>query len=212
LGKQLAFMLVDHCEVTIWNLPNVDVTNYRSVMTAARHIKQADILINCAGVNILNYLADLTPAQWHQVLSVNTTGIYNCVRALLPVLGGGTVCNIISNASHVPMTASLAYNASKAAAHMMTKQMAHELFTTHGIIVFGVSPNRLLGTAMSASVDRQVAKVRGWTPEQVLTKQATHLPLGEETPIPVLAEFVAWLLASKQRHRYLHGCIIPYGS
>lgn len=212
LGSALVNQLrAQHHDVTVWDLPNVDVANAVSVKSAAQNIQEVDLLVNCAGVNVLNYLKELTPAQWYKVMSVNTTGIYNCVRTLLPHLYGGTVCNIISNASHLPMTASLAYNASKAAAHMMTRQMAHELYNTNDLIVFGVSPNRLEGTGMSASVDEQVAKVRGWSLDDVKTNQTTRLPLGEETPIHVLAEFIGWLLSSKQRHRYLHGCVIPYG-
>jgi NAD(P)-dependent dehydrogenase (short-subunit alcohol dehydrogenase family) len=67
------------------------------------------------------------------VMAVNAKGIFLVTQALLSVLAAtnGTVCNIISNASHVPMTNSLAYNASKAAAMMMTKQMARELWRDH---------------------------------------------------------------------------------
>jgi NAD(P)-dependent dehydrogenase (short-subunit alcohol dehydrogenase family) len=214
LGRALVSELAQHYNVTIWDLPNVDVTSTQSIRNAITALKGAhvDLLVNCAGVNVVNYLKDLTPTQWHKVMAVNATGIYNTVHALLPLLRDGTVCNIISNASHVPMTASIAYNASKAAAHMMTRQMAHELFVTDRIIVFGVSPNRLAGTAMSSSVDAQVSKVRGWTWDEVKAKQTSSLPVGAETPINAVAELVGWLLTEKARHYYLHGCILPYGS
>jgi hypothetical protein len=35
--------------------------------------------------------------------------------------------------------------------------------------------------------------------------------MGEETDPAKLAEFIAFLLSSKERHKYLGGCILPYG-
>jgi NAD(P)-dependent dehydrogenase (short-subunit alcohol dehydrogenase family) len=145
-------------------------------------------------------------------MAVNARAMLYTVQALLPALSaGGTVCNIISNASHMPMRHSLAYNASKAAADMLTRQMARELWGTHRVTVFGVSPNRLHGTPMSVSVDRQVAISRAWSAAEVRRRQLEALPIGEETDPATVAEFVAWLLSTKERHRYLHGAILDYG-
>jgi NAD(P)-dependent dehydrogenase (short-subunit alcohol dehydrogenase family) len=124
----------------------------------------------------------------------------------------GTILNIVSNASHMPMTTSLAYNASKGAAHIMTLQMARELSKAHGITVFGISPNKLRGTEMSKDIEDQVVALRGWTPEYAKQYQLASLLAGEETDPDALAEFVAFLLSSKQRHKYLTGCILPYGA
>ena len=35
---------------------------------------------------------------------------------------------------------------------------------------------------------------------------------GEETDPLQLAEFVAFLLENKPRHKYLTGCVLPYGA
>lgn len=190
----------------------VDVSSSFSVEKAAAKVHgPVDILINCAGVNRLDWIPNLQEEDWDQVMDTNAKGIFLCTQALLPKLRGGTILNIISNAARVPMTASLAYNASKAAAEMMTKQMARELFKTHQITVFGISPNKLKGTPMSIEVDRRVGEVRGWPPEYVREYQLASIPIGEETDPATLAEFIAFLLSTKERHRYLHGCIIPYG-
>src|SRR5512146_2249047 len=76
-----------------------------------------DVLINNAGVNRIGMLEAFSEAEWDEVLDVNAKGIYMMTKALLPYLiqSRGTVLNIVSNAAHVPMTASLAYNASKGA-------------------------------------------------------------------------------------------------
>jgi hypothetical protein len=53
--------------------------------------------------------------------------------------------------------------------------------------------------------------LRGWTKEQARAYQLSALPAGEETDPAVLAEFIAFLLSTKARHKYLAGVDIPYG-
>jgi pteridine reductase len=173
-----------------------------------------DILINCAGVNITGWLEDFSEADWDQVMGVNAKGIFKMTQWALPELKKthGTVLNIVSNASHMPMTTSLAYNASKGAAHIMTLQLARELTKKHGITVFGISPNKLRGTEMSKDIEDQVIKHRGWTKEYAEQYQLNALLAGEETDPAQLAEFIAFLLNNKPRHKYLTGCILPYGA
>jgi Dehydrogenases with different specificities (related to short-chain alcohol dehydrogenases) len=171
-----------------------------------------DVLVNCAGVNQLNWLADVHEEEWDTVMDVNAKGIFMMTQAVLPMLEAccGTVVNIVSNASHVPMRCSLAYNASKAAAHMMTLQLAREL--SPDVTVFGISPNKLRGTGMSREIERQVQRTRGWSPEQADAYQQQSLLSGLETPPEAVAEFLAFLLKTKTRHQYLTGCVLPYGA
>jgi meso-butanediol dehydrogenase/(S,S)-butanediol dehydrogenase/diacetyl reductase len=173
-----------------------------------------DVLINCAGINKTAWLEDLPEDQWDEVMDINAKGIYKMSRWALPELikTRGTIINVVSNASHIPMTTSLAYNASKGAAHIMTLQMARELSKKHGITVFGISPNKLKGTEMSQDIEDQVVALRGWTPEYAQQYQLNALLAGEETDPEQLAQFVAYLLTSKAHHKYLTGCVIPYGA
>ena len=176
--------------------------------------ERLDVLINCAGVNITGWLENFSEAQWDAVMDVNAKGIFKMTQWALPELAKtrGTVLNIVSNASHMPMTTSLAYNASKGAAHIMTLQLARELTKKHGITVFGISPNKLKGTEMSEDIERQVVQHRGWTKEFAEQYQLNALLAGEETDPVQLAEFVAFLLSNKPRHKYLTGCVLPYGA
>ena len=173
-----------------------------------------DVLINCAGVNMINWLPDVTEDEWDLVMDTNAKGIFRMTQWCLPALtrSKGTILNIVSNASHMPMRCSLAYNASKGAAHIMTLQLARELFQRYGITVFGISPNKLAETGMSDDIDRQVMKTRGWSRDEAREYQLKGLAIGEETDPEQLAEFIAFLLSTKHRHKYLHGCILPYGA
>lgn len=179
-----------------------------------KFLNALDVLINCAGVNYIDWLDKFDEYRWDEVLDVNAKGIYKMTQACLPMLieSKGTVVNIVSNASHMPMTCSLAYNASKGAAHIMTLQLARELTRRHNITVFGISPNKLAGTGMSNAIDGQVMETRGWTESEAKKYQLNGLLAGEETPPRLVAEFIAYLLQDKLHHKHLTGCIIPYGA
>jgi len=172
-----------------------------------------DVLINNAGVNVINWLEKFTEADWDRVMDTNAKGIFKMSQACLPLLieSKGTILNIVSNAAHMPMTCSLAYNASKGAAHIMTKQLARELTRLHDITVFGIAPNKLAGTEMSKSIDHQVIETRNWTMEETIEYQLAGLLAKEETPPELVAEFIAFLLQDKRHHKHLTGSIIPYG-
>ena len=176
--------------------------------------EEIDVLVNNAAVNIIDWLENFVEGEWDRVMDTNAKGIYMMSKACLPMLikSKGTIVNIVSNAAHMPMTCSLAYNASKGAAHIMTKQLARELTKKHGITVFGIAPNKMSGTGMSGSIDDQVVKTRGWTKEYAQEYQLNGLLTGEETPPGLLAEFIAYLLQDKEHHKFLTGCILPYGA
>lgn len=221
LGRQIAqsLRLAGHM-VSSWDkATGVDITNNESIHDAIAADAMIvgctiDGLVNCAGVNEINMIEDMGESDWDRVVDTNAKGIFLATRALLlnGHLRNGFICNIISNASHVPMTSSIAYNASKGAAAIMTKQMARELGPRHGITVFGISPNKMAGTGMSNYIDRRVTEVRGWTMEQARAYQIAALPAREETPPELVAEFLTFLLSSKERHKFLAGCDIPYGA
>ena len=197
LGKAIAHSLRNDFTVIDWSLETgVDVTDGARIMEAAAGLPAVDVLVNCAGVNYIAPFDQLTKQSWDHLMDVNAWAIVNCTQALLPQLAGGTIVNIISRAAIQPMTYSLLYNASKAAAAMMTRQMAHEL---HNIIVFGISPGWLAGTGMTNKVDARLRVLRNLAPPPARIDPAA------------IADLLAWLLQSKQRHRHLHGSIIEYG-
>lgn len=176
--------------------------------------KFLDALINCAGINRTGWLGNFAEADWDDVMDVNAKGIYKMTQWALPSLvrSRGTVLNIISNASHMPMTTSLAYNASKGAAHIMTLQLARELTKANGITVFGISPNKLKGTEMSKDIEEQVIRHRGWTAKYAEEYQKNALLCGQETDPLQLADFVRYLFENRSNHKFFTGCVIPYGA
>lgn len=173
---------------------------------------KCDVLINNAGINGLDWLADLEGDKWDSIMDTNAKGIYTMTRAALPYLraSGGTIINVVSNAAHIPMRASLAYNASKGAAHIMTLQLARELAPE--ITVLGIAPNRLAATGMTDLIDTECGRVRGWSREQAIQYEQKSALVPERTPPEAIAGLVQYLLRSKDNHKYLSGCILPYGA
>ena len=218
LGKLIKKHLEqDGHNVVDWSLETgVDITRESSVEMAARELDfdHFSCVINCAGINEIGFIENTLVDDWDSVMDTNARGIFLVTKVLLKhrQLRSGTILNIVSNASHMPMTASIAYNASKGAAAIMTLQMARELMPRNGITVFGISPNKLAGTGMSEYIERRVLEVRGFTAEQAKAYQLAALPAREETDPEALAEFIAFIMSTKQRHKYLAGCIIPYGA
>jgi NAD(P)-dependent dehydrogenase (short-subunit alcohol dehydrogenase family) len=93
---------------------------------------------------------------------------------------------------------------------MATKQMAHELTPKYGITVFSISPNKLAGTEMSKQIEKNVQKVRGWSPEYAAEYQKRALMHGLETPPEAVARLIGHLIESGDM-KYLSGCDIPFG-
>ena len=91
-----------------------------------------DILVNSAGIAIHGDTADYPDETWREIMAINLDAVFRCCRAAIPPMraqGGGTIVNIGSMsgiASNIPQNQA-AYNASKAAVHMMTKSLASEL-------------------------------------------------------------------------------------
>lgn len=124
-----------------------DVSRYWEVATAIEKVVQAtgslDVLVANAGViEPIAPLAEADPEAWGKLIDINLKGVFNGMRAALPIMranGGGTVITISSGAAHGPMEGWSAYCSSKAGAYMLTRT-AHLENHEHGIRVLGLSP------------------------------------------------------------------------
>ena len=97
--------------------------------TAAR-FGGLDFLINNAGVGLFVSVADMTPAQWSDVIDTNLTGVFNATHAALPHLrrrGGGFIINISSLAGKNPFADGAAYCASKSGLNAFSEALMQEL-------------------------------------------------------------------------------------
>ncbi|EIE52747.1 short-chain dehydrogenase [Salipiger aestuarii] len=124
-----------------------EVSRYWEVDQAVQNCLKAfgslDILVNNAGViDPIAPLAEADPDAWGAVLDINAKGVFNGMRATLPVMlaaGGGSVLTIGSGAAHHPLEGWSAYCTSKAAALMLTRA-AHTEYGARGIRAMSLSP------------------------------------------------------------------------
>jgi NAD(P)-dependent dehydrogenase (short-subunit alcohol dehydrogenase family) len=75
-----------------------------------------DILVNNAGLGIFRSTAELSVAEWDQVIGTNLSGVFYCSREALERFErnkGGSIINISSLAGRNPFAGGSAYNASK---------------------------------------------------------------------------------------------------
>jgi NAD(P)-dependent dehydrogenase (short-subunit alcohol dehydrogenase family) len=102
-----------------------------------------DILIGNAGViEPISHLATSDPEAWGHAIDINLKGVYNGMRAAMPVMqeaGGGTIITISSGAAHNALEGWSHYCTSKAGAAMLT-MCAHKEGAEHGLRVMGLSP------------------------------------------------------------------------
>jgi NAD(P)-dependent dehydrogenase (short-subunit alcohol dehydrogenase family) len=109
-----------------------DEESVRRMAKAVGEIGPAWGLVNNAaladGVGGLHF-ADLPPADFDRVMTVNTRGPYLCARALYPAMraaGGGRIVNIASDVTFYGPPRLLHYVSSKGAVVAMTRAMARD--------------------------------------------------------------------------------------
>jgi NADP-dependent 3-hydroxy acid dehydrogenase YdfG len=130
---------------------SVDVADRQSVGALVQWATDAlgsiDILVNSAGVNIKNRrMAEMTPAQWDQVMAINATGAYNCIAAVLPQMRqrqDGLIVNISSiSGKRAGELGGVAYCASKFAMTALGTAVGLEE-ACHGIRVTNIFPGEV---------------------------------------------------------------------
>ena len=105
-----------------------------------------DILVNNSGVQIEKTLPDTSDEDWDMLMGVNARGLFECCRALIPVMaenGGGVIINIGSISGNQADPGMALYNASKAFVHGLTRSIAVD-HGKEGIRCNAISPGWIM--------------------------------------------------------------------
>lgn len=124
----------------------VDVTRPAGVEQAVATVLEAtgriDILVNSAGVALLEPAGEVSEAAWERTLAVNLTAPLLLAQAVAPAMRRqrhGRIINLASQASVVALSRHAAYCASKAGLVGLTRVLALE-WASDGITVNAISP------------------------------------------------------------------------
>ena len=114
-----------------------------------------DILINNAGIQRRAPLAEMTEAQWREVIDANLTSVFLVARAVAPRMiarRAGKIINTCSVMSEVSRPTIANYAAAKGGLKMLTRAMAVE-WAKHGLQCNGLGPGYIVTELNRALVE-----------------------------------------------------------
>ncbi len=129
---------------------HVDVTDVASCDTVVHHAISAfgrvDVLVNNAGIDIVEPFDRISDAAWQRVVDIDLKGVMHMSRAVVRHMlergGGGSIINISSIASAIAIPGLGAYSAAKSGVNQLTRVMAVDL-AAHAIRVNAIAPGYL---------------------------------------------------------------------
>src|SRR2546421_4662416 len=114
---------------------------------AVKHLGRIDILVNNAALRREKPFAEMSYAEWREILDVTLDGAFHCAKACLPALrksGAGTIVNIGGLSAHTGARNRAHVVTAKAGIVGFTRALAHDL-AADGVTVNCVVPG-LIGT------------------------------------------------------------------
>ncbi|CDQ19373.1 SDR family oxidoreductase [Halobacillus karajensis] len=181
-----------------------DIMNSASIDKAIdqvrSHYGEINILVNSAGVALLDKAEELSEKYWDTTMDLNLTASFKMSQKVANVMieqgKGGKIINMASQAALIALDNHVAYSASKAGIISITKSLAYE-WAKYNINVNAISPTVILtelgkkawSGEKGEQAKREIPLGRFGYPEEVaaialfLASDATNLITGENIVI-----------------------------
>jgi len=128
-----------------------------AVAAVRAKLGRVDVLLNAAGVAGGGPVHLIEPAEWDRVLDVNLRGTFLFSRHVLPVMlaqGSGSIVNLASVEGIEGFEGGSAYNASKGAVMILTRNMAID-YGRRGIRVNAICPGFIETPMLQGLLDNE---------------------------------------------------------
>jgi 3-oxoacyl-[acyl-carrier protein] reductase len=170
----------------------MDVADLISVENAVRQTQDAlggiDILICNAGISgPTEKLWEYPPESWQKVIDINLTGVFNCLRAVTPIMieqNYGRIVNVASVAGKEGNPNASAYSSSKAGVIALTKSLGKELAQ------FDIAVNCITPAAAKTQIFNEMS-------EEHIQYMLSKIPRERFLKVDEAASMVAWLCSSE---------------
>ena len=167
----------------------LDLSNEKSIERFMEEVisktPRIDILINNAGINIIEPIDEIQDEHWEKVLTVNLTGSMRLMREVAKVMKknsqGGKILNISSIFGVVSKAKRNSYSASKTGMIGLTRASALDL-APYNILVNALCPGFTL-TELTMSI----------LSEEEMNVLATEVPLGRFADVSEIAKIAVFL-------------------
>jgi 2-deoxy-D-gluconate 3-dehydrogenase len=154
-------------------------------LSALEHFGGIDIVVNNAGVALVEHLVDLAVEDWDMTMAINLRAPFLLTQTLAPTMmeqRHGKIINISSQAGVIALDKHAAYCASKGGLNLLTKVMAAE-FGPYNIQTNAIAPTVIL-TPMGEEV---------WGDPAVGDPMKAKIPLGRFGKPVEVADLVLFL-------------------
>ncbi|RNL62532.1 SDR family oxidoreductase [Nocardioides marmoriginsengisoli] len=189
----------------------VDVGSPSSVADLVAESREADRVAIAAGIFRSSSALVTPPAEFEEVLSVNTVGCFHVAQLYAAAMvenGGGAVVAVASISARMPRMRQAAYSASKAALRQGLRVLAMEV-AGQGVRINTVSPGPTDTEMMRelASDHKSVVDLASGS----LEASRPRIPAGHVATAEDISAAVAFLLSPASRHIVMADLVVDGG-
>lgn len=173
--KEIEAMPDASCDMIIGDVGNPDHVE-KMFKNIYKKCDCLDVLVNNAGIAHIGLLSEMTDKEWSRIMQTNLSSVFYCSRAVIPEMvakKAGKIINISSMWGTSGASCEVAYSATKAGVHGLTKALAKELAPSNiqvNAIACGVidtDMNNQLSEEDRIVLKNEIPASRFGTPEEI---------------------------------------------